>query len=110
LVDVSGAGGSSYSTYRLTNTATAPCTLAQPTVSFVNVAGTTIKQAQLSGSPATLTLKPGGSATFTVADDSCPSPVAAAQLVASLADSSNVLALAGKYEVCAPAITPIVAG
>jgi Protein of unknown function (DUF4232) len=109
LVDVSGAGGRSYSTYRITNTSTARCTLIQPTVSFRASDQSTVKQAQLTGAAATLSLKPADSATFVVSDSSCTQPAAASQLVATIAGSPSGLALAGQYQLCAPTVTALVA-
>lgn len=106
---MSGAGGRSYSTYRITNTSTAHCTLSQPTLSFRAADQTVVKQAELIGAAATLSLAPAGSATFVVSDSSCAQPGTASQLIATIAGSPNGLALAGRYQVCAPTVTALVA-
>jgi hypothetical protein len=110
LTGVSGAGGRSYSTYELTNTGSSSCTLAQPTVSFLNAAGATVQAAALTGTAATLTLKPNESGALVVSDESCTQPAVATQLVAAIAGSAAVLALSGQYKVCAPTVTPLAAG
>ena len=66
--------------------------------------------AALTGTAATLALKPNESGALVVSDESCTQPAVATQLVAAIAGSAAVLALSGQYKVCAPTVTPLAAG
>lgn len=104
LVDVSGAGGRSYSTYSITNTASRTCVLAPPSISFANSAGVTVKAATTAAPVPTVSLSPAAAVSLVVSDDACAQPAPATQLIVTVVGSPSALALSGQYQVCSPTI------
>jgi hypothetical protein len=105
----SGAGGRSYASYTLTNAGTSRCTLTQPSATYANSSGATVKSVAQAGGGANVVLAPAGVAGFSISDSSCQQPLSASQLVVTLPGSSPGLTVAGQYQVCSPAITSIAA-
>lgn len=119
----SGAGGVSYSVYRLINTSRTSCALSgYPTVAVLDRDGRVVQHpATPDSGPATsvdaplvtVTLDPGAKAGFTLAsvdnvpNADCPKLDDGVTLQVSLPDTSSPIDLPGRYAVCDLSVGPL---